>query len=238
MDYFRIIPRIEIKSGNLIKGIRMEGFRIIPNLIDRIKFYQDIGASEIFLDDIVASLYSRNFDKSLLIKIASNLKIPLCVAGGIYDIKTLNELIYSGADKISLNSVLFQKPELAKEAISIYGSQSIVTTVQYKYQGYKKWEPYYLNGRERSHIDVFKWVDKLQQIGIGEIYLLNVDRDGTNSGPDYEFINLIKKNISVPLIYGGGIRSNDDIKNLYKLGIQGCLIAHSLHFNKIKNLDI
>ena len=99
-------------------------------------------------------------------------------------------------------------------------------------------EPYYLNGRERSHIDVFKWVDKLQQIGIGEIYLLNVDRDGTNSGPDYEFINLIKKNISVPLIYGGGIRSNDDIKNLYKLGIQGCLIAHSLHFNKIKNLDI
>ena len=236
MDLFRIIPRFEIKSLNLVKGINMEGFRKISNFENRIEKYVKMGADELFFDDIVASLYNRlpNFD--LLKRLVENVNIPVIASGGISNLKIVNKYMHSGADKIAINSSLFKNKNLIKNVVRNYGSQAIIAQIQYKFQGFNKWEVYFWNGRERSYIEVKDWIKYLQDNGIGEIIFVSIDRDGRSIGPDLEFINSVKDLVYTPFIYGGGIRDLDDINMLKKIGIDGCTLSNSLHFDKLVKL--
>ena len=216
MELFRVIPRFEIKSSNLIKGINMEGFRKINNFEKRIEKYIKMGADELFFDDVVASLYNRSPDFDLLKKLVQDINIPVIASGGISNLRIVNKYMHSGADKVAINSSLFQ--------------------IQYKLQGYNKWEVYFWNGRERSNIEVRDWIKYLQDNEIGEIIFISIDRDGRNIGPDLNFLNTVKDQVFTPLIYGGGIRDLDDIDDLKKMGIDGCTLSHSLHFDKLIKL--
>jgi imidazole glycerol-phosphate synthase subunit HisF len=235
MQTKRIIPRLEIKSRNLIKGIRMEGLRIIGDPIEKaIQYYND-GADEIIYDDIVASLYNRNYDLDIIKELSENIYIPLCVGGGIKTVNDISNILNAGADKVCINTALINDPNLIYEAARIFGSQCIVTEIQAKKQRENTWYSYTLSGREYSNVNVVNWAIKSEELGSGEIVVISIDNDGINLGPDLDLIKSITSNVNIPVIAGGGIRDAKDINNVInKGGAEAVSLSHSLHFNKIK----
>jgi len=233
MSLFRIIPRFEIKNKNLVKGIAMEGFRVIPNIHLRIEKYLKYELSEFFFDMITSSLYDLKPNYKFFKELSDNINIPIIAAGGVNSLVSAKKYFNSGADKIALNTALCLKKKFIKDLVSIYGSQSIAAQIQYKYQGQNTWEAYFWNGRQRTKIEVIDLINYSIDNGIGEIYLISIDKDGRFCGPDQELLFKIKEKVPIPLLYGGGIRDLNDINNLIKMKIDGCLIAHALHFEKL-----
>tara|TARA_Y100000590_G_scaffold470467_1_gene665406 strand:+ start:1411 stop:2166 length:756 start_codon:yes stop_codon:yes gene_type:complete len=232
MKNFRIIPRLEIKSGNLIKGMRMEGLRRIGDPIEYAFKYYKQGADEIILDDIVASLYSRPFDFSLLKKIVKNIKIPIAVSGGIKNIEDIHSALDSGADKVCINTAGILNPKLIYEASRIFGSQCIVACIQGKQVFEQYWEPFTESGRNRNFIDMFNWIDQVQELGAGEIFFISIDHDGVKDNINKTIISKVKKSCSVPILIGGGIYKSSDIDFLIEENIDGCVISKSFHDNE------
>ena len=234
----RIIARLEIKSNNVVKGIRMEGLRKIGNpeiLVN--KYFMD-GVDEIILSDIVASLYNRNHLYDLVSKICKKINIPIAVGGGIRTFDDALKLLKSGADKITINTHAVTNKNLIKECAEKFGSQCVIIEIHAKKKN-NNWEVFIENGRQPTKIDVFNWIKEVQKLGAGEILIVSVDNDGVCKGPDFELIDNIKKICNVPLIYGGGVSSKSDILEILNLeGVDAVSLSHLLHFNKdnIKNL--
>ncbi len=229
----RIIARLEIKGLNVVKGIQMEGLRVVGQPEEMSNRYFHQGIDEIIFSDIVASLYNRNHLSELVTKVSNKIFIPLCVGGGVRSIENYRELLRAGADKISINSEATRNPLLIEKAANIFGSQCIVASIHAKKISDNNWEPYIENGRERTFMNVVDWAKKLESLGAGEILLISVDKDGTCSGFDINLINLVKKSVSIPVIACGGASSIEDI---YKVCIEAkpsaVAISHILHFNK------
>ena len=233
---FRIIPRLEIKNENLIKGKKMEGLKIIGNPIEYIKNYYDEGADEILICDIVASLYGRKFDFNFLKKISNDVFLPLIIGGGLNEINDIMKAFQNGADKVVLNSYLFKDLSILKKIASIYGSQAVVAEVQYK-KTLNGQELRYESGRNNPKIEIFSWLRLLEQNHVGEIFIMSIDNDGINKSKiDFEFLEEIRNKVDIPLIYGGGISNKLEIESLKKLGYQGATISRSLHY-KIKKVS-
>tara|TARA_Y200000002_G_scaffold381521_1_gene395753 strand:+ start:1482 stop:2198 length:717 start_codon:yes stop_codon:yes gene_type:complete len=229
-ENLRIIARLEIKSRNLIKGYMMEGLRCIGDPKEFIKYYDNSSIHEIFLEDISASLYSRKIDSSYIKMLSTLTNRPLSYLGGIDSFKDANKLFFSGVDKIYLNTNLFKKgPGLLDKIIYTYGSQSVGAVIQTK-KIFGNYEVFCEGGRSRTKIFLEDWINELSSKKIGEIVLMSIDRDGTNYGPDYELIKKFSKiKISYPILYGGGIRDEEDIKNISKFNFDGVVISKSLH---------
>jgi len=234
MQLFRIIPRLEVKSRNLIKGIRMEGLRVVGDPLEKvIKYYND-GADEIIYDDIVASLYNRNHDSDYIKQLSENIHIPLCAGGGIRSVNDISDLLNSGADKVCINTGSINDPNLIYEAARIFGSQCIVTEIQAKKQRKNIWHSYTLSGREYTELNVIDWAKRVEELGSGEIFVISVDNDGINYGPDIDLIKSITSNVNIPVIAGGGIRTTENIRNIVeRTGANAISMSHSLHFDKI-----
>lgn len=234
----RIIARLEIKSNNVVKGIRMEGLRKIGNPEILVKKYFMDGVDEIILSDIVASLYNRNHLYDLVSKICKKINIPIAVGGGIRTFDDALKLLKSGADKITINTHAVTNKNLIKECAEKFGSQCVIIEIHAKKKN-NNWEVFIENGRQPTKIDVFNWIKEVQKLGAGEILIVSVDNDGVCKGPDFELIDNIKKICNVPLIYGGGVSSKSDILEILNLeGVDAVSLSHLLHFNKdnIKNL--
>jgi len=230
MKNFRFIPRLEIKSNKLIKGMRMEGLRNIGDPVEYANHYIDNGADEIIIDDIVASLYSRPFDHKLIKDVSRNNSIPLTASGGIRNIHDIHNLLNSGADKVCINTNAVLNPDFIYEASRIYGSQCIAISVQVKNIFENHWEPFTESGRNRMYIDLFDWLKKVQDLGAGEIYFISIDRDGVNTGIQRDIVKEVKQYCEVPLLVGGGISSFKDINFLIDENVDGCVMSRTLHF--------
>ena len=238
-DLKRIVARIDVKGGRLIKGVRFEGLRVIGDPEEAaIKYYKN-GADEIFYSDAVASLYGRNSLTELVRKTAQSVFIPITVGGGIRDVKDVERMLASGADKIAVNTACVEDRNLIRELANIFGSQCIVASIQARRKSDRFWEVMTNSGRERTGIEVRDWVKEVQQKGAGEVLITSIDMDGTCEGYDKELIEAVKPLISVPLIFGGGISNTQDIKDLIEeKTISGVSIGAALHYNKINLLDI
>lgn len=234
---FRIIPRLEIKNKNLIKGKKMEGLKKIGNPIDYINKYYNDGADEIFICDIVASLYGRKFDFDFLKILSKNIFLPTAVGGGISHLNDAINAFKNGADKVVLNSYLFKDLNILNKIASIYGSQSLVAEVQYTKTS-NGYELRYESGRNNPKVDIFNWMKLLEKNSVGEIYVMSIDNDGViDNQIDFNFLSKIRNNVSLPLIYGGGISEKFEIEKLKKLGYQGAAISRILHYKTKKILD-
>ncbi len=229
----RIIARLEVKGLNVVKGIQMEGLRIVGQPETLSDKYFNQGIDEIIFSDIVASLYDRNHLSDLVTKVSNKIFIPLCVGGGVRSIDNYRCLLRAGADKISINSEATRNPSLIEQAANVFGSQCVVASIHAKKISENKWEPYIENGREKTHMDVIDWAKKLEALGAGEILLISVDKDGTCSGFDIELINEVTKSVNIPVIAAGGAGSIDDIVNVCSNSNPSAIaISHILHFNK------
>ena len=237
----RIISRLDIKGSRLIKGIRFEGLRVLGNPCDSAHEYYIQGIDEIFYSDAVASLYSRNGLDQLLKETCKSVFVPVTAGGAIKSIEDVYLLLKAGADKVAINTYAVKNPDLISKLANRFGEQCIVLSIQARrsLKTNSGWEVMIEAGRERTGIDVQFWIEKVQKLGIGEIFLTSVDQDGTNKGPDEELIKLANKLVQKPLIVGGGFNSICAIKKALSLtSVSGISIGSSLHYKKLMISEI
>ena len=228
----RIIPKLEIKGENLIKGVQLEGLRVIGEPSHYAKLYYADGADEIIYYDVVASLYGRNSLLDVVKKTAADVFIPMTVGGGVRSTDDVAQLLKLGADKISLNSAAIQNPQLITEIANRFGSQCCVVEIQTKNVGDGKWTALYENGREYSGLDAVDWACKVVSLGAGELLLTSVDKDGTKSGMDVALNSTIAKKVNVPVIVSGGVGSLSDVReSIVSSSVSGLAIGTLFHYN-------
>lgn len=216
MQPARIISRLDIKSQNVVKGIQLEGLRVIGNPGEIARRYYDQGIDEIVFIDIVASLYGRNNILSVVEEAARDIFVPMTVGGGIRSIDDIKAVLRAGADKVAINTAAHARPEFLKEAAAAFGSQCVVLSVEAKRQPDGHWESYTDNGRERTHRNVLDWVKQAEELGVGEILLTSVDHDGTRKGFDIDLVREVRSRVRVPVIACGGAGNNQHVADVFK----------------------
>jgi cyclase len=239
MSNLRIIPRLDIKGPNLIKGIRLEGLRVIGDPQEHAVRYYEAGADELVYMDIVASLYGRNNLSDIISRAAKNVFIPITVGGGIRSVDDARHILRSGADKVAINTAAIARPALITEVAHRFGSQAMVLSIEAKQVAAGKWEAYTDNGRERTGLDMLEWVKRGVELGAGEILLTAVDREGTRSGFDIDLVRTVSAAVPVPVIASGGMGSLEHFVAAAQQGSADAVaMADVLHYKRVSIGDI
>jgi len=230
----RLIARLDIKGQNLIKGIHLEGLRVIGSPSKYAHKYYNQGADELIFMDTVASLYGRNHLGDIIKSVAKDIFIPMTVGGGIRSLEDAIAILRLGADKVAVNTAAVARPELISEISNALGSQAMVLSVEAKKIGKKKWEVYTDNGRESTGIDVIEWLVKGEGLGAGEVLLTSVDCEGTRKGFDLDLIKTATDSLSIPVIASGGMGKHKDLCDVVKIADADAIaMADILHFNRL-----
>jgi cyclase len=234
----RIIARLDIKGPNLIKGINLEGLRVIGDPQARAQQYYEQDADELVYMDIVASLYGRNSLHEIISRSARNIFVPLTVGGGIRSVDDVFSVLRVGADKVAINTAAVLRPELITDVARKFGSQCMVLSIEAKWQG-NHWEAYTNNGRDRTGRDVVEWAKQGVALGAGEILLTSVDREGTRRGFDIELIKAVSGAVSVPLIASGGLGQPGHLVDAVQTGRADAIaVADILHYDRATIRDL
>lgn len=234
MKTTRIIPRLDIKGPNLVKGIHLEGLRALGKPEDFAKYYYKNGADELLYIDVVASLYNRNSLQDIISKTAKEIFIPLTVGGGLRTIKDIKDVLRAGADKVSLNTAAIKNPNLIKEASAIFGCSTIAVTIEAIKQPNGQYLAYTDNGREYTGVEVLYWAKKIESLGAGEIILTSIDKEGTGEGFDYELLKKVISHVSIPVIAHGGAGKLSHFSEAIEAGADAVSAASILHYNYVK----
>jgi cyclase len=236
MKTVRIIPKLDIKGPNLVKGIHLEGLRVLGKPGDFAKYYYEQGADELIFMDVVASLYERNSLQDIISETAREIFIPITVGGGIRNLSDIKSLLRIGADKISINTAAVKRPEIIKEASEEFGSSTIVIAIEAIKNANGNYYAFTDNGREFTGFEVVEWARKVEILGAGELIVTSVDREGTGKGMDIDLVKLITQAVNLPVIFHGGVGSMADVKKAIDLGfVDSIALGSSLHYEAINN---
>lgn len=236
--YIRIIPRLDIKGPNLVKGIHLEGLRILGKPEEYARHYFETGADELLYMDVVASLYERNSLHEIITRTAKEIFIPLAVGGGIRSIEDMQSIFRAGADKVSINTAAVRNPKLVSEAANLFGSANLVVSIEAIKQDDGQYYVFTDNGREKTGLEVVDWAKKVESLGAGEIIITSVDREGTGEGFDLELIKKVASVVNVPVITHGGAGKLKDIKDAGEIdGVTGISIASMLHYKTLEKVN-
>lgn len=216
-----------------MKGIRLEGLRVLGKPAEFAARYFEQGADELYYQDIVASLYNRSSILDLVRSAAEHIFVPLTVGGGMRTKEDIRSALRAGADKVCMNTAAIGNPGLIAEAAQIFGTQCVVVAVEAIRQSDGRWKAFTDNGREHTGLDARDWALRAAELGAGELLLTSVDREGTQKGFDLDFIASIASQVNVPVVAHGGAGSVQDIVEVAKLGVDGVAVASVLHYNKL-----
>lgn len=234
MKTIRIIPRLDVKGPNLVKGIHLEGLRVIGNPNVFAKYYYENGADELLYSDVVASLFERNSLSDVISSTAKEIFIPITVAGGVRTLEDIKNILRVGADKVSLNTAVIKNPELIEKASRMFGSSTIVVTIEAIKESEGKYFAYTDNGREMTGIEVVEWAKKVESLGAGEIVITSVDKEGTGEGFDINLTRMVSESVSIPVIAHGGAGTPQDVVDVVKKGKADAVsLASILHYGII-----
>ena len=236
----RIIPRLDVKSATLVKGIHLEGLRVLGRPADFAQAYYVEGADELLFVDIVASLYQRNQLLPLIMETAKEMYIPLTVAGGLRSLDDIRAVLRAGADKVALNTAAVRDPNLITSAALAYGSSTVVVSIEAKRRPDGTYEAYTDCGRERTGLEVGAWAGEAEKRGAGEILVTSVDREGTGGGFDIGLIELVSGVVTVPVVACGGAGKKEDVVDVVqRTSVSGVAVASILHyeFNSRRPID-
>ena len=233
----RIIPCLDVKNGQVVKGIKFKDHEVVGSIVELAKKYNDEGADELVFYDIGASTYDGIVSKDWVKIIAEMINIPFCVAGGIKSISDARQILNNGADKVSINTPALQNPNLIKELANEFGSQCVVIGIDSMIEN-NKYIVYSNTGDEKTikntQIETKEWIDKVQTLGAGEVVLNCMNQDGVRNGYDLVQLNAMLKNCDVPLIASGGAGCMQDFKDvLTDTNSSGALAASVFHKNLI-----
>lgn len=238
----RIIPCLDVRNGQVVKGVRFREHRVMGEIMDLARRYREEHADEVVFYDITASPHGRSVDRSWILRVAEVLDIPFCVAGGIRDVASAEEVLMNGADKISINSPALADPDLIGELALRFGSQCVVVGIDSSGSG-GEWHVHELTGdpslsREagRSTLD---WVSEVQERGAGEIVLNCMNMDGVRQGYDIEQLSAVRERCSVPLIASGGAGAAGHFADVFRQArVDGALAATVFHSGEIAIPDL
>jgi imidazole glycerol-phosphate synthase subunit HisF len=237
MFNIRIIPRLDIKGPNLVKGIHLEGLRVLGKPERFARYYYDCGADELLYMDAVASLYERNSLVDIIERTARDIAIPLTVGGGLRSVDDIRTVLRAGADKVSLNTAAIARPELIREAATKFGSSTIVVSIEAIRMGNGRYEAYTDTGRQKTGVDAYEWAVRAAELGAGEIIVTSIDREGTGKGFDLELTRRIAESVSIPVVACGGAGKVDDVYDVVLHGRADAVsLASLLHYECVQRL--
>jgi cyclase len=232
----RVIARLDIKGPNLVKGVHLEGLRVLGKPDAFARYYYENGADELFYQDVVASLYERNSLRDIVSTTARRSFIPLTVGGGIRTIDDIREVLRAGADKVCINTAAVRNPSFIREASLKFGSSTIVVAVEAIRQPDGSYHAFVDNGRETTGLEVVEWSKKAAELGAGEILVTSVDREGTGQGYDSALIRSISQAVGVSVIAHGGPGKVEHVSEGVLDGrADAVAVASLIHYDFIAN---
>lgn len=226
----RIIPKLDIKGSSLVKGVNLEGLRVLGDPKAFINYYFRNGADELIFHDIVASLYLRNQLTSLVKETSKNIFIPIIVGGGIRNLKDIEKLLKNGADRIFINTSILDNKKLLSNACRYFGSSTIVVSIEAVEINNKFFctKDY---GRELTNKKVENWIKEVEDLGVLELLITSVNNEGTGKGFDLKLAEIVKNNASIKYIMNGGFKKINHINDLLKVcNPSGVAISSALHY--------
>ncbi|MBU2897872.1 imidazole glycerol phosphate synthase subunit HisF [Vibrio hepatarius] len=238
----RIIPCLDVRDGQVVKGVKFRNHEIIGDIVPLAKRYAEEGADELVFYDITASSDGRVVDKSWVERVAEVIDIPFCVAGGIKSVQDAARILKFGADKVSINSPALANPELITKLADKFGVQCIVVGVDSYYdEETGKYQVYQFTGDEErtkaTQWETSDWVQEVQSRGAGEIVLNMMNQDGVRNGYDIKQLNTVRKICRVPLIASGGAGTMEHFAQAYqRANVDGALAASVFH-KQVINID-
>ena len=233
MSNTRLIARLDVKGSTLIKGVHLEGLRVLGDPQEYAKRYYAEGADELIYIDAVATLYGRSKLTDIVRRTAEDVFIPMTVGGGIRSIEDVRDMLGAGADKVAINTAAVNRPDLIVEVSRRFGSQCMVLSIEAKQQAEGHWEVYTDCGRERSGLNVVEWARRGEALGAGEILLTSVDREGTRQGFDLQLTHAITSVVGIPVIASGGMGKPSDLVDVVTQGkADAVAMADLLHYKR------
>jgi cyclase len=230
----RIIPCLDIDNNRTVKGINFLNLIDAGDPVELAKLYSNEGADELVFLDITATKDKRKTLSSLALKISKNINIPFTVGGGISSIDDVSSLLFSGADKISINTQAYRTPDLINKVSSRYGSQCVVVAIDAKYID-GSWYVYLVGGREKTKTKLIDWAVEVQDRGAGEILFTSMNNDGTKNGFANEILSNLSDKLTIPIIASGGAGKAQDFVDVFKIGNADAALAASIfHFKEIE----
>ena len=237
MNALRIIPCLDVKDGRVVKGVNFVNLRDAGDAVECAKAYDAAGADELVFLDITASSDRRNIIIDLVKHVSEQVFIPFCVGGGIRTLEDMQLILAEGADKISVNTAAFQKPEILTQGAEHFGSQCIVCAIDVKFNG--NFHEVYLNGgRTPTGREAVDWALEAERRGAGEILLTSMDADGAKTGYDLVITQKIAQAVSIPVIASGGAGTKKHFADAFAAGARAALAASLFHFNELKIADL
>ena len=234
----RIIPCLDVKDGRVVKGINFVDLIDAGDPVEQAKHYSENGADEICFLDISASIENRDTIINVVKKTANEVFIPLTVGGGISSLENIHSLLKAGADKVSINSAAIKNPDIIKHSSEYFGNQCIVVAVDAKKEN-NDWYVYSHGGTKNTGLFALDWIEKIQELGAGEILLTSMDKDGTKSGFDIDLLAKVGEFTKVPVIASGGVGKLEHFYDGVVKGKADALLAASVfHFNELSIKEV
>lgn len=234
----RIIPCLDVKDGETVKGVNFVQLRSAGDPVELGKAYSDAGADELVFLDITASYEGRKTFTEMVTKVACNLSIPFTVGGGINELVDVERMLYAGADKVSINSAALRRPKLIEEVASRFGSQVCVVAIDARHDA-DGWHCYLKGGRERTERNLLEWAHEIQERGAGEILFTSMNHDGVKMGYANEELAKMSEQLSIPIIASGGAGRKEHFRDVFTLGHADAALAASVfHFGEISIADL
>lgn len=229
----RLIARLDIKGPNLIKGIHLEGLRVLGEPHAFASRYYEAGIDELIYMDAVASLYRRDSLLEIVAKTTRDIFVPITAGGGVRSVEDARALLRAGADKIAINTAAIQQPDLIGEIGRCFGAQCMVLSIEAKRVGPGRWQAYADNGREPSGLDVVEWASRGESLGAGEILLTSIDQEGTRKGMDIDLLTQVASAVSIPVIASGGVGRVEHAVAALGTGVRAIALADVLHYGRL-----
>ena len=229
----RIIPCLDVKDGETVKGTNFVNLRKAGDPVELGKAYSEAGADELVYLDITASFEGRKTFTELVTRVAREINIPFTVGGGINALEDVERLLYAGADKVSVNSAAIRRPQLIDEITNKFGSQVCVCAIDARYDE-DGWYCYVKGGRERVELRLFDWAKEVEQRGAGEILFTSMNHDGVKNGYANEALAQLSDSLSIPIIASGGAGKKEHFRDAFTIGKADAALAASVfHFGEI-----
>jgi len=225
----RIIPCLDVRNGTVVKGVNFVGLREMGDPTAHARYYNDEGADELVILDITASREERRSMVHVVESVADALSIPLTVGGGIRSVSDVRDMLNAGADRVSLNTAMVQRPDLIQEAADHFGSQCVVAAIDArKRTDAPGWEVFIYGGHEPTGRDAVAWACEVEERGAGEILLTSMDRDGTQIGYDIPLLQALTSRVRIPVIASGGAGTLEHFAEGLLAGGASAVLAASL----------
>ncbi len=228
----RIIPTLLWKDSGLVKGMGFDSWRRVGTILPAIKVYNTRQVDELIIVDITATNNDREPDYAEVEDFSSECFVPLTVGGGIKNIEHVKKLLRVGADKVAINSAMYDNPELITEIAKMFGTQCVVASIDAKKVG-SKYECFSHSGQKSTGKEVSEWAKKVCELGAGEILITSIEKDGVMQGYDIDLIKTVTSVVNIPIIASGGAGNYEDMYKAYIEGGASAIAAASIfHFTQ------